>query len=330
MATPPSTFSAAIRDVLWRTFRRRRRRRPDPQRGMAIALSLALASIIWFLFSMRETYAVVRTLPTEVERVPATLSLESTPPDAVRVVAEGVGWDLLPLYLRPQAVALDASSNGPIDVFNEVAQSWPSLRISEVSPGEVELQLGNQSRKRVPILLRSNVSVEAPFDFSSPFRLSPDSVLVIGAESLLEELEYWPTERFERDNVRQSFNATLNLVSDSLSNLVILSPPRTTLLVDVAEFTEDEREVPVRVTDIPSGAEPVQLMPQEVVVRYRVSLTDFDRARQADDVYAYVPYDEIRADQSGWVTPRLNVPDGLSVQEVWTAPRRLRYFVILD
>lgn len=302
----------------------------EDRRGPVVLFSVLLATLIWFMFSMRESYTVVRTLNTQVINIPAGQALQAKPPETVRIQVEGEGWQLLQLYTRPQVVTLNASTP-TLDLFESARSSLPvDLRIAEVIPRETTIHLEAQTERRVPVLLEADIRPEPPYDFNRPPRVEPDSVLILGAASLVERIDHWPTVRIERDGVRASFTATLALAEMPERNLVLLSPTATTLFVDVKRFTEVDAELAVRVADLPMGEGPVQLIPNTIQVRYRVPLDQYERAVAAPDLYATVPYDEIRDDRTGWVRPTVNLPDGLVIKDLRMTPGRLQYFIILD
>ncbi len=336
MATlPPEVPLPESQAFLRKLLGRLRGPRPDinedePRRGPVIFLSVFLAVLIWFMFSMRESYSVIRNIDTQVVNIPEGQALHSQPPEAVRIQIEGEGWQLLQLYTRPQVVTLDAA-NTTLDLFEAAQTSLPvDLRIGEVIPREATLHLEEQVVRRVPVLLEADIRPVPPFDFIRPPRVGPDSVTIQGAQSLVDRIDYWPTVRYEREDVRRSFTATLDLAEMPSRSLVHLSPEATTLFVDVAEFTETAVELEVQITDLPMGEGPVQLIPNTIQVTYHVPLDQFDASVVSEELYATVPYAAIRDDRTGWVRPTIHLPPDLALKDVRITPGRLQYFIILE
>ena len=128
--------------------------------------------------------------------------------------------------------------------------------------------------------------------------------------------------------IKDSLQANIPL-SDSLTGLVDLGIRETTLSAVVAEFTEGSREIEVRFQDVPSMQESLTLDPPIIEVRYRVPLTQYQMAHDANDFLAFVSYDSIRDDTTGFITPDVVLPQGVLMRDVVILPSKLRYYDVL-
>jgi YbbR domain-containing protein len=294
-----------------------------------VTLSLIIAAMIWFMISMRESYSVVQDVDTRVVNVPSDEALVDYPPSSVQVQLEGQGWQLLKMYTRPQPILLNAASDR-VDLLRAASESFPSeITAQSVSPPQIELLLEPLEKKKVPIELQAELETSPPYDLLRNARVEPDSVEISGARSLIEGIDSWPTAHFSRDDINASFTEPLSL-ANLHGGLVALSPSTTLLIVAVTEFTEDERDIEVRVTGAPSADQRVRLIPDRVTVRYTVSLQEFERAKATDSLYATVAYTDILADTTGRIEPRIHLPENLSIRGLTVETPRLQYYLILD
>jgi hypothetical protein len=322
-----STIVSAVRQLS--VSRDEVHERDRSSKGIAIFLSVVASILIWFMISMRESYSVVRDFPTTVVNVPQDRALRAPPPEAVRVQLEGRGWQLLKLITSPQAIRLDASTP-TVDLFRATSESLPSdVRAQSVNPPEVRLRMEERLFRRLPIDVQATVKTVAPFDLVRPVRALPDSVAVSGAATIVESLASWKTKPLERDNVKESFTAYVEL-DDTLNGLVDVDRAGVLLQVEVAEFTEHKRLLDVKVTDAPPSASRFQLMPNRVSVRYTIPLSQFEVSAVSDSFYATVPYDLILADTTGRVVPSIRIPEDLAVKDLIVETPRLQYYVILE
>lgn len=300
-----------------------------PNRGLAVFVAFVAAFLLWFTVSMRGTYPVTVQLSTQVVNIPEGRALEALPPSFVRVQVQGEGWHLLRLYTTREVISINAA----VPKFNlteAVVLELPrELDVQSVSPPECDVRLGEQTRRKIPIRFRGNIRPALTHDTTQTIRLHPDSVYVEGATSVVRGLRYWPTERFERQNIRGMFTAKIEL-ADTLEGLVTLSQTATTLYADIEQFTEIVREVAVRVTELPEGNRGVSLIPDRVDVVFRVPLSQALEAERTDDLYAFVPYSDIVLDSLGSVEPRLQQPPGFAIRNVAINPARLRYYLVVD
>lgn len=306
---------------------------PDDTQGYntaAIAVSIVLSVVFWFTLKMQEEYPVAINLPTRVIQVPEGQSLAGRPPSSVQVQVRGEGWQLLQLYYRRHPVLLDASRE-EIDVLQAVRLSSglpAAVSVVSANPQTLSLPTGPEVVRRIPIELRARIQPARLYDILDRPTLNPDSVAVTGAESLVNEIDSWPTERVVRSDVRENLEFLVPL-ADTLTQLVEKEIERTTVSVEIALFTEGIRSVPVQVTNVPPGARDVRLEPSEVSIIYRVPLNQFEEARSSQGFSARVPFSAIRDDTTGTVSPYVQTPEHLMLRDVRIEPDELQYFTVI-
>lgn len=299
-----------------------------PRKGFAITVSILVSTLLWFTFSMRETYQALIVMPTEIVNLPGDEALRSPPPDAVRVQVEGEGLSLIRLRLNPQTIPINAA-NDEVILRDVVPELLKSVRVQSVSPSSVNLQKEVRIRRKIPIEPRLTINMPGThLPIGSP-TLSPDSVEVSGAASVVTALDSWPTRHLVVENLRDTLRRSIAL-SDTLSGLVQRGADETTVTVVAALFTEASREVDVIVTGQPSHQRLVTLEPASVRVTYRVLFSQFEEAQTAPDFFATVSYDEIRSDTTGRVKPQLHLPEHLNIEDAESDPASLRYYQRLE
>ncbi|MEM8557538.1 MAG: hypothetical protein AAGG50_06925 [Bacteroidota bacterium] len=304
--------------------------RPDARRRtLAVLFSLLVAFVLWFSVSMDEDYALTIDMPVAVRQLPEGQALRVPPNSPARVTVQGRGWDLLALSRNPPVLALDVEEErvNLLSAANETGVLPTGVRVQGIAPMTLALALDEEVERRLPIRLRGTVELDADYEFLDAPRLQPDSVRVVGARSVLRDLDYVPTRLVEYEDVDQSF-ATMVSLADTLRGLVEADLTVTQLMVRVARFTEATRSLDVRVSGIPPGVRSVRLLPGRVTATYRVPVDEtlFERARTTDDFYAFVPYAEIARDTTGTVRPIPQLPGDIPLLDVTLDPARLRYY----
>lgn len=302
---------------------------PD-RRGLAVLLSVVVAIVLWFSFSMRESYAVLMDVPVEIVGTPEGQALAAPPPARVSVVLQGEGWTLLGLRRRPPAVRVFA--NGPtVDLAAALREAGlpANVDVQSVQPNVINLALDTETSRRLPIRLRSRIDLTPPHGLLRPPSLQPDSVFVTGAQSLLGGLTDWPTELLVAENVSEDLTRRVAL-SDPFGGLLQPSVRQTVVTLDVGEYTEGRRMLDVEVADLPPGVEGVRFEPAQVEAVYRVPLkgASYERARTTDAFRAVVDYGDILRDSTaGQVPVAARWPDDLNVRDVSLSPGRVGYFI---
>ncbi len=299
---------------------------PETERkGLVISLCILAASVLWFAFSMKETYTQVIDFPTVIIDLPSDKALVNLPPSSIRAQVEGEGVQVLRLFYNPPTVSIEATP-GEIDLLLVVSEAAGNVSLQSVTPRNMSVVLENRVYKKVPVVAELDVQLAAGFWLLGDIRTSPDSVTVSGAASIMENITSWKTQRRQLGVLSDSLAATISL-SDSLRGLVDLSIPEVSVYADVQEFTQASREIPVRALGLAEGKD-VTFSPSTVTVTYLVPLSQFDASLKADDFYAFVPYSETVRDENGLVYPMLHFPDGLHIRESKLNPSGIRYYDI--
>jgi hypothetical protein len=303
-------------------------------RALGALLSLAVASVLWFTFSMRETYTVAVEVPIRVARVPDGQALAQQPPRAARLQLQGEGWSLFALRRNPPPIELraDAATVNVAQAAAEGSRLPSGVVVLGASPETVRLVLDGRVTRVLPISLVGAIDTPPPYGLLGRPRLRPDSVRVTGARRVLDGMTAWPTRPLVLDDLRDSRTVYVPL-SDTLNGLVARSTDRVTVALDVEQFTEGERMLTVEVRGVPPGVTAVRLLPARVRATYLVPVAAdyYDRAAQSTDVTAYVEYADIVRDTSlGTVPVRVLFPPDLPVRDVSVSPRRLEYFTVRE
>ncbi|TDI77869.1 MAG: hypothetical protein E2O84_00305 [Bacteroidetes bacterium] len=299
------------------------RDRAPRRKGLVITLCLMASAILWFMFSMQETYTQFFVFPTSVQNVPPEQALAGLPPQSVRVQVEGQGVQLLRLYYKPPTIVLDASA-GTIDLSVAVAELTGSVRMESVMPTQIELILEERVVRKIAIHAVVDISTDIGYFEMGGRRMSPDSVTVSGARSVVEHLTDWPTIPVKMSQVNEPIELLLTL-TDTLAGLVELDLEEIIFNVDVQAFTEGRRPIEIRVENAPSGRE-ITFDPISTVVTFQIPVNQFDQAISSDDFYASISYEEIRTDTVGRVFPRIHLPEDLDVRESRISPVSFGYF----
>lgn len=298
-----------------------------PRRTMAIIVCLIISGVLWLTFTMQETHEMVLPFTVRLENMPPDRMLVDPLPQSVRVTVEGERIQLLGLLWDPRVVSINVAADRVI-VEEQIGPLGP-VRVLGVNPNVIEPRLEEMMERRIPIQLRHNVTMSATRDFLQMPSITPDSVTIAGARSLVENLENWPTEVFVYEELRDTLRARVPL-SDSLGTLIRKRPEEVVLTAVAGEFIGGVRDIDVHPRGVPTSAEQVvALDPPTIRVHYRVLFSQYEEAQIAPDFYAEVHYEQIRADRSGRVAPELNIPENLEIRDVQMIPPTVGYFDVV-
>ncbi len=299
------------------------------RRGLIISMCLFFSVLLWFFSSIAETYTREILLETELENLRADEALRTLPPKTVRAEVEAEGMHLLQLYYNRPIIRVSADA-AVVDFEESVRSNLPpNIQLQSVWPRFVPLDKEARATRKVPIDARVSIEVPPTHGLIEQPTISPDSVVISGPVSLIDRIDRWRTEVYDARGLKDSLVIRLPL-EDTLGGVVALGIRSVALRARAAEFTEASRAIEVMIDGVPSGAKTIQLDPPAVTVRFRVPLSQFDRAAKALDFLASVTYDAIRSDTTGYIVPRLDLPMGVVMEGVEVTPSRVRYYDLLE
>ncbi|MCX8050648.1 MAG: hypothetical protein N3B17_01980 [Chlorobi bacterium] len=295
------------------------------------AFSFVLSVMLWLYITLQAEYEV--TVPVRLDvQLPPQRSLREPLPDRVYVKLRGSGWSLLnAMYLdRSARVVVSIPPHTQRGTIGESElragfRSSASVAVAIIEPTAIEYDLGTIVQKKVPLV--PNVEYEPADGYVLARRLFvvPDSVVVIGSESVLDTVTHWTTRPLVRKQLRRT---TVDVVEVVSSPIVRVLPEKILvkgIVQQVAEVTY--YDVPVRIESaLPSS---VRVAPLMVTVTLRGGIEDIVRLLDRDEVPVSVSISREQLRRTGeLIEPRVDAPPWAAA--VIVEPRFLHYRTILD
>jgi YbbR domain-containing protein len=302
---------------------------PQSERIVVFIFAFMIALSMWLLVNLGRDYNLTLNLPIIHADAPEGRAFLTEIPRNANTTVSGEGWKLISLYNNPPPVVVSSDDN-TINVLEAVQASlsgFPDVSVSKVQPLFVNVVTEEEVTRRVPV--RNDVQLETRrrFFITGDVILMPDSVTITGARSLVEPIEFWPTENVTLEDVRENVDAEVNLRRPQ--RLITLNRDAVRLRASVTEFTEGEVRIPVATRNLPPGRR-VSYSPSVVTVRFDVPITQYSEATAVALFEAWVAYSDIVNDTTGYVTPRFEtIADGLDVRIRSHQPRRVSYFNVV-
>ena len=269
-------------------------------------------------------------VPFRLENTPPGIAIRSPLPSTVQLRFHGDGWRLAGLLLtREPKLVFSANAlprgNHPL-VFNDIAEHvslTPGIRLLDVKPDSIQVEFDRAIRKKVPVVLDCIASFREGYGQVGPTSVLPDSVSLMGAESVLRSIDAWKTERRVFDNVKTSLDVDVPLAAPT-PYAIDFSVPEVRISIAVEPFAEKTfRGIPVDVTAVPQNRE-VILIPPRVDIVVRAGIKQLSSLSQTD-FHVSADYEKIAADSTGAIDMDITCPAG--VQLVTRHPDHLQYII---
>lgn len=301
------------------------------RRRIHIVLTTLLIGIfLWLSVTLREQYNVTVNAPLSIDDVPEGMAIRTAVPRHIQLKLRGEGWRLAGLLAGPDIhVTIPFSSlpqgNRTITI-NQIIERLtlsPGIQVLRVAPDTVPIWLDRVSSKRVPVVPDISLSFREGYGQVGAIQLVPDSVTMVGAETVLRQISEWKTARVSFADIKAPVETKVTLAHGDGPS-VECTPPELQIRINVQPFAEKVFSgLPVEVNDLPPNREVILIPPKmEVVARGGIRQL---ASLMTVDFRVSVPFSRILADSTGTILPDVQPPSGIQV--VTHRPERLQYIV---
>lgn len=295
----------------------------------AFGIAFFIALCLWFIVNLNRDFNVTIQVPLLLTNLSEDLTLSSDVPATASVSLTGEGWKLISVYSNPPRVLVNAELNqvNLTDHVRNQVGAFSDLNVVRVEPSQLTIETDRKAQKRVPLQSLVNIRVREQFGLLRDPILIPDSVTVTGAETVIRDLTEWYTEETELQNISGNVERTIRVAQ---APGLMIEPQTVTLNIEVTEFTEAEIRVPIRTRNLPNDSA-VSFNPSTITVRFDVPIHQFSEVQGTRPFAAYVDYSVIEEDESGRVTPEIEILETDYLLRLRSfQPQRISYFRIVN
>jgi YbbR domain-containing protein len=300
------------------------------ERIVVFIVAFILALSFWLMVNLSRDYNLNIDLPIQLGAVPTEKALAEELPDRATVSVNGEGWKLINLYNNPPSINIDVSDS-EVNLYDQAQQQMnalPAISIQKVQPLIVTVELEDRVSKKVPVRSNVQISFEEQHDFVGSPSLEPDSVTIIGAASLVQKIDEWATDSVQLSNISADISSPISL--QSTGELLSISQEDVIYNASVAQYTEGEARVAINTRDLPEGRL-VSYSPSTIRVRYNVPIDEYTQIQNQNPFNAFVTYEQIQRDSTGFVTPQIEQStNNYNIRVRTFQPRSVAYFMVLD
>lgn len=281
---------------------------------------------------MTKRYTAAVSLPVSLKTENATRTVKGEYPSRIQVKLEAEGWKILSLYLGQTEWAIDLSNEVQKDVLEietlskatQYIKPFPEgMKVLEVEPEVIELELDEKITKRVPIRLAALPTAQPGFVVRPNIQIQPDSLIITGARSVIEPIAFWKTEVPARRDVANEFQFEL-LLDDTLSGLVGRSVSKVKARGVAEQLSESEfSDVPISLL---KSKRPVYvtLIPSRVSLTLSGAVSELAKVRP-ESLAVTIDGEKLLNDTTGYVAPIVKFPKGLELRRL--SPEKIQYIL---
>ena len=245
---------------------------------------LVISTAAWFLVKLSEDYVTQTTFRVLMEEAPADKWVSSDE-QSVKMSLNIDGFHTLryKMIREPNRFVTIPLNEVPYRLENGNTYSFSSQYVAEkvaerlgitasditMNDAKVYFTMDALKSKVVPVVLQSNITTARQYDVYGIPMLDPSSVTIFGPQEVIDSIKMVRTELLSRENVNQSFSATvpLNLFDGQIHSDV----KEVKADVQVEKFTEMDVEVPINVAD----SLKMRFFPETMSVKCLVAMRDY-------------------------------------------------------
>lgn len=270
-------------------------------------LCVLFAASIWLVLNLSQTYVAIVSVPvvavSNIEGRAAVSSSEATA--SAQVSATGFRHVVLGrAHKRARQVEFASAdfrhgSGDRFSIANSALYRYASqifgdgVTVESFISDDLEFSFPEESYKKVPVRPVLSVSFLPQYMALRPLTLQPDTVLVYGEPSRLENVESVSTKPLDLDDLRSSVHGKLRLETPSG---VRLSHDECVYSMEVTRYVELRAEVKIETRNVPARVN-LAVLPSTATAVFRcVFPTATDPSVQT---HFYIDYREFSGSRSG-------------------------------
>lgn len=293
-----------------------------------IIVAVIFSIILWISISLSNEYYTTIKVPLKIINFPSGFATGTDIPNYISVKLKGKGWKLISLtWGREEDYVISAARDTGrkfVNISNySTDNQWLSsdVEIIDINPDTLSYNIEKISAVKAAIIPDLDLDFKAGFGLASKIKISPESTVVYGPVSIVENLKAVKTEKLKLNNLDDKFNDKIKLAplpGTSFENSFI------NLNLDVQKVLEkDFNNVEVTVSDIPTDRD-VVLIPNKIRVGLRGGV-DVLASLSDNKIKANVNYRDVVLDTLGSVAPHVEAPGNTDL--IFVKPERLRYII---
>jgi len=260
-------------------------------------ICISIAFVFWLMtklsYSYKDTIIVKLNYSTPEGKV-----FTNPPATQLEVDIEGKGWDLLgfSFYNKERIVNIPVAAN-EIRVISvtslnaKVLKSIPKVKILNIHPETLKLQIEESATKIIPVVLEEQVRLASLYQYVDSIKIEPQEIEIKGPASVIRDIHEWKTNVWiPAQEINKDINVEVSLETHP-NGSISLSVDKIRCLAAIEEVTEKRVEVPVEVLNVPDSLLLI-ILPKTVEVSSQVGLSDYDGLK-AEDFKVIVDFSKI-------------------------------------
>ncbi len=296
-------------------------------------ICFTISLFIWFLIKMSKDYTTEIKFPLSYENPPVGLTLIHAQDSTITIKLNSKGFDLLyvKMFDSKSEIKINLAESNIYSAGNKkyiltnnisnqiLRQIKFADQISGIFPDSLRFQLEPIISKKVPVNVNINYTLKPTYLIYNDPVVVPDSVLISGPPSLINEITFIETESKNISNVDEKIEKEFQLIKPK-NDKVEYSHKKISYTAEVEEFTEGVAEIKIQVKNTQEGR--IKLFPEKAKVTYLIALKDFSNFKD-DMISIGIKFDPVKERQKLEI---LHQPSFIRITNI--EPKNVEYIIL--
>lgn len=270
-------------------------------------ICIIIASILWFLNALNKDYSAELTYPVKYINFPEGKYPVVKLPSQIQLEVKAKGFALLGYRIKTSFLPITFNV-GPYsshlqkenDIFEYTlnteeikdkisSQLSPYIKLSHVYPEEIIFRFAVAQHKKIAVHPMLDYTLKRQYILNRVVTV-PDSIMVSGPGSVIDTLQYIPTQTLHLEEIGKNVRQAVKLmpVPDCT-----FKEESVEVLLEVEQFTEARRTIEITPLHLPDSMN-IRLFPPNVNISYDIGLSKYEKITDKDFVFS-VDYSQVAA-----------------------------------
>ncbi|AUC81909.1 hypothetical protein CW733_07110 [Lacinutrix sp. Bg11-31] len=174
--------------------------------------------------------------------------------------------------------------------------------VKTINPDTLLFKVDINAVKTIPVIPNLNISYSPGYNVLNAIVAVPDSIKIIGPESLLSKINSIETKVLNRNAVNKPFSTQLALKLETLDSQINVKTKTVSINIKAEKFTEGTLSLPINIINVPNNVK-VNYFPKTINLSYYTSLESYNTI-DINDFEVVCDFKEHNS-KSSYLTPKL-------------------------
>jgi hypothetical protein len=259
---------------------------------------LFIASFSWLINVLNRNYTRIIKVNLEYTNIPEGINTSIPLPEKVQAEIKTSGTKLLFLLLKQKInkIRIDVEpllkhknkQVAFVQTLNAIGNLSQHLgtevELIRIKPDTIFISFGKSYKRLIPVKANIELNYEKLFHLSEAVKITPGLIQISGDSALLESLDSLETEKIVLNQLNHNIEQeAIVIVPEKLNGRINLKNKSVKLLIQVDKYTEDEKEIPIKILNLPSGYH-LRTFPDKIKIKYALPMGNFENIQDSDFV----------------------------------------------